>query len=272
MLLPHAGRRDRAWTLAAIIVALAAGCTAPVMPVRDNPRDPDGTDYHNPGVELLSGPSNDSVIHENEVAFRWRGTGKADSFTCQLDAGDWLPWSTRDSVRYHFLDDGRHMFRLRAKSDHGILQLTPSQFSFNVDAVAGPALVSSPWHSRVTSNKQFSIQIGKKAVGPLSQAHLVVSYDQSVLNYDFTSAGSCWPANRIVTSNSTPGQVDVTIRLSPVGAGTSGDIVAWMYFTPTSQAAASPIEFTPATHLIGVSGDTLAVTLLRGSVLTVNSR
>jgi hypothetical protein len=270
MTMLHASRRSRARTLAAITLALAAGCAAPVMPDRDNPRDPAGIDFHDPGVELLAGPSNDSVINESDVTFRWRGTGQADSYSCQLDGGDWRDWSTQDSIRYHFLDDGRHVFRLRAGTDHGIYQLIPSQYSFIVDAVASPALAIVPWHGKTTIH-QFSVAIVKKGVGSLSQARLVVSYDQSVLNYDFTTAGSCWPSNRIVTSSSIPGQVDVTIRLSPVGAGTSGDVVAWMYFTPLRPAAASPIAFTPATRLIGVSGDTLALTMLRGSVYTVVS-
>jgi hypothetical protein len=268
--------RDRLSGVAVLVLALAiglaAGCADPARPVRDNPLDSVGTNYHNPGVELLAGPPEGTVVRQGDVTFRWRGTGKANRFKHQLDNAGWSDWSAADSARFDFLDDGNHLFAIYAKTDC-VVQGTPLQSRFTVDAVDSPAMLTVPWHAQAKQSDTIYIQVMKQGGGPIAQARLMLSYHTAVLGYCATYAGNGWYQSgdtASIVDSSSPGMVDVIIRLSPPGSGMAGDAIALVKFVALGPVAADPLAITPAAFLRSVSGDTLVLTSRRGSIITIS--
>jgi hypothetical protein len=260
--------------LLALALMLACGCADPDKPERDNPFDPGGTDFHDPGVELVSGPTNNAVIHQDAVTYRWRGTGKANAYNWKMDDDEWNGWSTRDTARYQFLDDGGHRFMLYARSDYGISQTTPLECRFTVDAVDSPALVTVPWHARVNAGNEVSFFLTRKGGGPIARARLVLSYDPAVLTFETVYPGNAWYQSGdtvSVADSSRAGLVDVAIRLSPPGIGAAGGFIAQLMFRARgiSLLTTDSLTLTQATVLEGLGGDTLALTTRRGSVVTI---
>jgi hypothetical protein len=259
-------------SLAVLALALAAGCTNPVLPPRDNPRDSLGVNYHNPGVELISGPSNDSIVHQSDITFRWRGTGKADSFDWMLDGRGWRGWTTQDTVRFPYLDEGYHNLLLRAKARYGIEQRTPLTCAFRVKTTPLPALAAVPWHFSASNGSEVYFNMIADSVSHLVEARLVLQYDPAALQYSYFACGGAWNyAGSVVHSDSSsPGQVDIRIRPNPPGQGISGTIaVAFISFRPLITQGTASISVAPASFLRNSSGDTIAFATRRGCVVDI---
>lgn len=254
-----------------LALLLAGGCADPVMPGRNNPFDPGGTDYNNPGVELLAGPAEGTVIAQCDVTFRWRGTGKATWFKYQLDNTGWYDWSASDSARFGFLDDGSHQFQIYAKTDIGVVQ-GPLERRFAVDAAPSPSLISVPWRARTLCGSFVAFALMKKGIGPITEARLVLTYPATALQRINIAPGSCWSVTGgtiIITDNSRAGLIDVLFRLAPAGTATSGDALAVVLFQAVNPLTEDSIVIAPASYLSASGGDTVALTARRGSIITI---
>ncbi len=267
--------RRRLDILAAAALLLAAGCADPEMPERDNPFDPGGTGFHDPGIELLAGPADGAVVTADQAAFRWRGTGYASLYSWCLDGGAWHDWTAVDSARLRHLDDGPHVFSVSAKTAAGVRMATPFQRRFIVDAVAAPCLVTVPRLVATGVGRMFSAQVRREGAAPLSAARVMLTYDPALMRLDHVYPHADWTAaggQLVVTDSSAGGVIDVRYRLEPPGAGNPGSGIALLVMTALGAAEADSVIFTPAACLIGLSGDTIALAAVRGSIVTIDQR
>ncbi|MCU0606514.1 MAG: hypothetical protein MUF78_03640 [Candidatus Edwardsbacteria bacterium] len=251
---------------------LAAGCADPASPQRDNYLDPDGNYYQNPGIEFLAGPPEGATIAQDEVCYRWRGTGYASQFTHRLDARSWSEWSDADSARFGYLDDGGHQFLIYARTDLGVGG-GPWRRGFEVNAAPSPGLITVPWRIWADSGSFFSITVIKKGAGPIRAARIAISYPAAFVLRQDVYIGSCWypPLGTVHSADSSrPGVIDITYWLTPAGAVTAGDAVIHARFRAVRAVAVDSLGIGPASCLITASGDTVALSARRGGIISIS--
>lgn len=268
---PGAGRGRRASPLL-LAVLLAAGCANPVTPARDNYLDPDGTNFQNPGVEFLAGPSEGTTVTQDEVSFRWRGTGYAIQFNHRLDSRGWSEWSDADSARFRYLDDGPHQFMIYAQTGLGVVG-GPWYRRFTADVAPSPGLIAVPWRTWTDRGSFFSITLLKKGVGPVNKARMTIMYPPALVLPQNVSPGSCWypPVGMVrVADSSSPGVIDITCWLAPAGSVTSGNVLVQACFQALGVVTIDSIGIGPASCLITANGDTVAAPVRRGGIISIS--
>ncbi|MFN3135312.1 MAG: triple tyrosine motif-containing protein [Candidatus Kryptonium sp.] len=171
-----------------IFLALV-GCnivTEPPPPERENPIDPKSPGYQPPKAEIISGPSNNSIVTEHTVTFKWRGN-QADnlmSFSYKLDNQPWSEWRSVKEVTFTYLDEGKHTFMVKAKYINNIEQQEPTQVNFTVDAVKGPALMFVPRKVEVRPNSSFDTEVYIEEASDFAGVKIIISYNTSIFDVE----------------------------------------------------------------------------------------
>jgi len=153
--------------------------TEPPPPERENPIDPKSPVFQPPKAEIIDGPSNNSIVTEHTVTFKWRGN-QADSlmlFSYKLDNQNWSNWSNVKEATFTYLDEGKHTFMVKAKYINNIEQEEPAKVEFTVDAVKGPALMFRPRKVESSVGQSFDVEILVEEATNFAGLKTVITYD-----------------------------------------------------------------------------------------------
>jgi hypothetical protein len=165
-----------------LAVALVLGCSShEELPPPDNPFDPGNPDYVSPTVQIINGPSESEIVEAARVTFEWQGNESATEYSFQFDGSDWSEWSTNTSGEFDYLDEGDHLFRVRARSMNGDSQETPTMLSFVVDAVPGSSALVCPYKQPGSLGDTLIYQIVAEDVTDLFAVEINISIDNEYL-------------------------------------------------------------------------------------------
>jgi hypothetical protein len=82
-----------------------------------------------PNTSIRSGPAAHTI--SRSAAFRFVASVRRASFQCKLDRAAWSP--CRSPKRYSRLEQGRHVFRVRARNKTGAVDPSPATRAFVID-------------------------------------------------------------------------------------------------------------------------------------------
>ena len=263
--------------------------TSPPPPDRENPVDPSNPNFQPPLASISAGPSDNSTVLDSTVTVRWQGN-LGDSvirFSYQLDGSAWSSADTAKQVTLTYLDEGVHVFNVRAQYVTGAQQATPSTRTFTVDAINGPALRLFPRKAALVavSSQTLETQIYAEEISGtgFAGAKIVLSYDVTVFQTD-SSAIQVYgdPASFLAKNGGSlisfkdVDKVNGVVTLSLAVAGgnpenvTGTGLVARITFQKlTSQPRVTRINISAASNLRTSDNQTENLNVLVGQVVEV---
>ncbi|MBU0711557.1 cohesin domain-containing protein [bacterium] len=168
------------------VLLLSTSCDIFKTPVSnenpdDNPLDPDNPNYEAPLAAIVEGPEDGSTITTDVATFRWSGNNDDCQFSYRLNNESWSSWSLNTSVTLDYLDEVSHLFQVIAKYPTDSVQHIPSEGSFTVDAIEGPALWLCHKKVETTVNDLFSVKVMLDDVTDLAMMSIVLNFDPTYL-------------------------------------------------------------------------------------------
>ncbi len=193
-----------------IVVIILDSCDVFKTPVNsenpnDNPFDPTNPDYQPPLATITQGPANGSVINNDYVTFSWTGNSSECQFSYALDNAEPSVWSSGKTVTFNYLDDGDHSFQVKARYSVDDVQESPSEITFNVNAIEGPALWIYHKKTITTINQNFSVDVVVEEVADLSMISVVLNFDPvylSVQDYEVLESSSMLAGKELIKVDS----------------------------------------------------------------------
>ncbi len=174
-----------------LVFAILHSCSSrEELPPPDNPFDPGNPDYVSPTAEIISGPGENEVIDTTGVTFIWQGNETATEYSYQFDVSAWSEWSVGTSVELDYLDEGLHIFEVKARSINGDEQEVATQLNFEVDAVAGPSGIVYPYLHSGSRGDTIIFNIVAEEAAELFAVHCGVRYDSNLLELLEVSDGT----------------------------------------------------------------------------------
>ncbi len=165
-----------------LVFAILHSCSSrEELPPPDNPFDPGNPNYVNPAVEIIGGPIEGEIVEETTVTFEWQGNESATEYRYQLDGSSWSEWSVGTSVELDYLDEGLHIFEVKANSLNGDEQEVATQLNFKIDAVAGPSGIVYPYLHSGSRGDTIIFHIVAEEAAELFAVHCRVRYDSNLL-------------------------------------------------------------------------------------------
>jgi len=168
------------------VLLMATNCDIFKTPVShenpdDNPLDPDNPNYESPMATIVEAPVGGRTISTDVATFHWSGNNDDCQFSYRLNSESWSSWSLNTSVILDYLDEMSHLFQVIAKYPTDSVQHIPSEVSFTVDAIDGPALWL--YHKKVetTVNDTFSVKVMLDEVTDLAMMSIVLDFDPAYL-------------------------------------------------------------------------------------------
>lgn len=150
--------------------------------------DPSNPNYEQPTIEIKEGPSDNTTIYQSKVSFKWIGKySDVDyKYSYQLDNSGWSAWEKLLVKDFDELYEGKHIFSVKCKyldnSAYQYREEGPAQTrTFFVDAVKGPSLMIKPRSTKADKDKTFQIQLMAEEVRDLVVAHLLLEFDDSMI-------------------------------------------------------------------------------------------
>ena len=160
-----------------------------VVPVKDNPLDPDGGDYEVPLVAFISDITDGEIITSEVLTLSWEGNELVTEFRYKLDTFAWTDWSEDASATLEYLDEGEHYISIQSRYVSGDTSEVIS-LSFVVDAVEGPALMFYPRRHLSEVGNTVTFQILAEEVTNLMAAEIHLVYDPAKLEVISVNQGS----------------------------------------------------------------------------------
>jgi len=151
------------------------------LEIPSNPLDPDNPIYVSPDVVIISGPTEAEVINTESVTITWQGNESASEYSYMYDSYDWSDWSPEVSTSLGYLDEGSHLFKLKARSINGVTQEIPLELGFSVDAVSGPSAIVYPYLQRANPGDTLVYHIIAEEVTDLFAVEVNISIDDEYL-------------------------------------------------------------------------------------------
>ena len=143
-----------------------------------------------PQTAILAGPPSPSTSRSLTIPFQAAfGEQAGVQFSYAIDGGPWSPWSPAGQWSGFGIEDGLHLFRVRAEDSEGNVDPSPAETRFEIDA--------SPPVPRITSPAQDDAVQGSVVVIGTADDPRFGSYR---LEYRPTGAGT-WS---LVASSETP--------------------------------------------------------------------
>ena len=157
------------------VLMFYAGCTKDIV-LEDNPLDPGGSEYEIPMVTVLNDIAQGGTITTETLTIELGGNDLVVEYRLRLDQGEWSDWTEQNSFTLEHLDEGLHAIHAQSRyvstDTSEILSL-----DFNVDAVAGPALMVYPRFQSATQGESIQISIMAEEVVDLAGLEINVEYD-----------------------------------------------------------------------------------------------
>jgi len=175
-----------------------------------------------PSVEIIVGPSENEIVDVTTVTFEWQGNESATEYSYQFDGSVWSEWSVDTSVEIDYLDEGDHLFKVKATSINGDSQESPTSLSFTVDAVAGPSALVYPYKYSANPGDTLIYQIVAEEVTELFavECHIEIDNNLELLGVIDGNLQSEWGGNPLVIQEIT-GQTILLSIVSVEGTNTS---------------------------------------------------
>ena len=165
-----------------IFALILLGCSShEELPPPDNPFDPGNPDYVDPEAEIISGPTEGEVVDSTAVTLIWEGNESATEYRYRLDASAWTEWAESTTETFEYLDEGNHSFELQARSVNGDAQTGSSLLDFEVDAVAGPAVLVYPYRHSASPGDTIMYQIMAEEVADLFAVECQIQFNEEYL-------------------------------------------------------------------------------------------
>jgi len=165
-----------------LIVGLIWTCSPhEELEIPSNPLDPNNPIYVSPSVVIMSGPTEAEVINTESVTITWQGNESAAEYSYMYDNSAWSDWSQQDSTTLGYLDEGSHLFKVKARSINGVAQEIPVELRFSVDAVSGPSAIVYPYLQHANPGDTLVYQIIAEEVSDLFAVEVNISIDDEYL-------------------------------------------------------------------------------------------
>jgi hypothetical protein len=164
-----------------VLVTLIACSSHEELPPPDNPFDPGNPDYVSPSVVIINGPNEGEVLDVTSTSIEWEGNESATEYRYKFDSPDWSEWNAATSHAFDYLDEGNHGFEVQARSVNGDLQETPTDLSFDVNAVAGPSVLVYPYQLFGSPGDTVECQIIAEEVTDVFANEFIISFDNDYL-------------------------------------------------------------------------------------------
>lgn len=166
------------------MIASLWGCDladTPSTPVRSNPTDPSSPSFQPPKASITKGLTVGAVLTDHSTVVEWTGNLSDDQmqFSFRLDSGNWSVYSAGRTATFELLDDGEHLFAVKARYLNQVEQVSPTTAPFSVDAVKGPAIHWIPRKTIVNRNNVFDVEIGLEEVTEVAGAKIMIQYDKA---------------------------------------------------------------------------------------------
>lgn len=277
-----------------VCVALAvflAGCESVDSPMRSNPFDPDGLAYKPPAALIVGMPDNNFLVETPPITFRWRGnTESATTFSYRLSGsapngagtteGEWSRWGPARSVTYDVLDEGGHVFEVRAQYPTGQESVGAESRRFSVDAVKGPALMTRPRQVLARIGDTVRLDVLAEEVSEVMLAHVVISYDSGALELMQVERGDMMRQHAedhggtpIFLSDATRGTIDVSVGVAtadPAGASGTDSLLALEF--RVRRVGRSAVDFATTSELRDGANKALPDLTLAPGYVVVSTR
>ncbi len=149
---PLSGRRSAVFFLLSWLLLLNACEKVPQRVAFDHPLDPASDQYKAPKATIISGPADGATLSSNQVFFEWEGRLAETRFSSSFDyrlAPQMNQWRSTDNQQLTFdqLADDSYTFYIRERYPTDSVQVDPTQRSFRIDVIDGPAFLLKRFHS-----------------------------------------------------------------------------------------------------------------------------
>jgi len=147
--------------------------------------DPDNPYYVVPYATILAAFSSGDTLTTAEVLLQWTGS-VVDSclFTWSVDSLIFSDWTEDTLVVLPPLDEGWHIFELRAKYINGIEQEINASITFFINAITGPALRLTPAYQKVILNNPFIVDVWLEEVANWSGGRITIVWDHMLAHVE----------------------------------------------------------------------------------------
>ncbi len=171
----------------------------PIDPPADNPidPDPDNPSFVPPNSTILT-PSEGSTHSTANVTITWEGNTGVVAFQSRVDDGGWSTWSDLTSKTFGPLDEGTHSVHIRAAYDTlvaGLIEDTPTNINFTIDAVQGASLRFSPPYLEGGTTGDIALSLVAEDVTNLMMVKAVFTFDPNVITLN------TWDESSFLTGN-----------------------------------------------------------------------
>ncbi len=92
-------------------------------------------DTEPPETTVSSGPSDGGIVYDSTAGFTWTAVDNVQwqlTYAVQLDDGEWSEYSSDTNIQYTGLEDGEHVFRVKAMDYSGNEDPTPATRTFTI--------------------------------------------------------------------------------------------------------------------------------------------
>ncbi|HKJ69568.1 MAG TPA: cohesin domain-containing protein [bacterium] len=143
-----------------VLIMIACPEPLPDEPEFDNRLIPGDSSFVPPTVEIVSGPAENASVNSHTVTFQFRGNEVAEDFAYRLDDANWSSWTTQTSITLSYLNEGWHLFEVKARNLAGVEHDSLSVGrDFEIDDIRGPALWLYPRRQVVGSGSTFTLTL-----------------------------------------------------------------------------------------------------------------
>lgn len=165
-------------------VVLLWGCdlaNTPSTPTRNNPTDPSSPTFQSPNAVISKGITSGEILANHSTTIEWTGNLSDDQmlYSFRMDSSNWSLFSVGKSASYELLDEGQHLFTVKARYLNQVEQPTPTTVPFSVDAVKGPAVLCTPRKTSIIKNNTFDVEIGLEEVNEVAGVKIMIQYDKT---------------------------------------------------------------------------------------------
>ena len=149
-------------------------------PAFDNPLDPDNNpDYVAPETIILT--DIDGMIFDTSyVQVVISGNELVSEYSYTLDSLIWSDWSTDDTLKLNYLDEGEYTLYVKSRYLSGEEDSEPESATFTIDAVDGPGLRIYPLYSEFDVGESIkSVQLYVEEVEDIYFGEITLRFDYS---------------------------------------------------------------------------------------------
>lgn len=172
-------------------------------------------------------------------------------------------WSSDTSATFDYLDEGNHTIQVKARYDSLIVESSPAEESFEVNAIDGPSFRVSPLRQEVYLYESFSVEVIAEEVQGIRYFECIIEYDPQKINYSSNQHGEFFTnADLFFVDNETPGTVTISagaISNSNGYTGTGSIIELSFSANDVTNPSGTQITITTESAYFDVDGNEIVV-------------